>query len=101
MARVGGDHALLNELVTLFREDARQQVLELKRALAEADAEAFARAAHCLKRMLATFSAHRACALCRKLEHLARGGDLAATGGTLEALEHELAVLEKELASQA
>ena len=97
MERVGQDAALLGELLTLFRSDARQKVRELHDTLAAGDAEGFARAAHCMKGMVATFSAHRTFALTRQLEEMGRSADLREAPLLLARLEHELEVLEHEL----
>jgi signal transduction histidine kinase/CheY-like chemotaxis protein/HPt (histidine-containing phosphotransfer) domain-containing protein len=97
MERVGQDAALLAELLTLFRSDASQKVDELRLALERSDAEACARAAHCMKGMVATFSAHRAFAVSRQIEELGRRGDLAPAEPLVAQLEHELQILEHEL----
>jgi HPt (histidine-containing phosphotransfer) domain-containing protein len=80
-----------------FRTDARHKLEELRQALAFRDAEGFARIAHCLKGMAATFAAGRAFAVSRELEELGRAGDLRDAAPVVSRLEYELGVLEQEL----
>ena len=56
------------ELVDTFLQEAPGLLEELKRALAEGDADAFRRAAHSLKSNSNTFGAQKLAALARELE---------------------------------
>jgi hypothetical protein len=45
--RLGGDEALLLELCQIFLEESPKQLQKVRQAVAEADAQAVMRAAHC------------------------------------------------------
>jgi two-component system, sensor histidine kinase and response regulator len=97
MERVGQDAVLLGELLAMFRVDARLKLAELSLALDQGDGDALARAAHCIKGMVATFSARRAFALGNQLEEMGRGRDLVGAPPVVALLGQELETLEQEL----
>lgn len=73
-ATMGGP--FVAELIDTFAEDARELIATLRRALAEADVDAFRRAAHSLKSNGETLGATELAALARELEAIARAGSL-------------------------
>ena len=73
-ATMGG--AFVVELIDTFREDAREQIATLRRALAETDLETFRRAAHSLKSTSESLGASGLADLARELEGQARAGSL-------------------------
>lgn len=76
----------ISELMDAFFEDAPLQIEQLKRALADHDAESFCRAAHTLKSNGATFGAEEFAALARELEMMGRDKNLE-VGNRLEVLQ--------------
>jgi len=64
------------ELIDTFGEDARELIATLRRALRDADLDAFRRAAHSLKSTSESLGATRLAALARELEAAARAGSL-------------------------
>ena len=94
---VGGDHALLRELVRIFLADCPHRLTEIKAALGRRDAEALGIAAHTLKGSIGNFAAQKSFEACRRLEIAAKESDLKKAGEAFVALESELVVLTKEL----
>jgi PAS domain S-box-containing protein len=86
------------ELVATFAEDAHELVATLRRALAEADLDAFRRAAHSLKSTSESIGATSLAMLARALEAMARAGRLEAAAEHMTRLggAHEAAVRELE-----
>ena len=83
-ATMGGP--FVAELIETFVEDARELVATLRRALAEADVDAFRRAAHSLKSTSETLGAVGLAALARELEAMARAGSLQGAAERIEPL---------------
>jgi GAF domain-containing protein/CheY-like chemotaxis protein/HPt (histidine-containing phosphotransfer) domain-containing protein len=83
-ATMGGD--FVGELIDTFLEDGRQLVATLRKSLADADVEAFRRAAHSLKSNGETLGAASMAVLARELEAMARGGSLEGAGERLDPL---------------
>ncbi|HXF93702.1 MAG TPA: Hpt domain-containing protein [Nitrospiraceae bacterium] len=73
LAGVDGDRDLLRELAALFVKQGTNDLDTLRRAWAEQDREALAKAAHRLKGAVLQFAAHKAHMACRRLEEVARG----------------------------
>jgi HPt (histidine-containing phosphotransfer) domain-containing protein len=94
---VAGDGDLLRELVVLFREDAPALRDELHAALAEKNALRLGRAAHKLAGAVSNFHACRTLSLARRLEELARAGELQEVPATLADLDCALAALHPAL----
>ena len=65
---LGDDHAVFDELVHLYRQDAPGHLQQLQHALAQGDADALRHSAHALKGMLGVFAAERAMAAAQQLE---------------------------------
>jgi HPt (histidine-containing phosphotransfer) domain-containing protein len=78
LSRIGDDEALFQTLVEMFLADAPGYLQEIDTAWAKSDLEHLHRAAHTLKGVLATFSAHAGQQVAQGLEFAAKGADLAA-----------------------
>jgi two-component system sensor kinase len=76
LSRVDGDVALLQELVTIFREDCPSLLEEIGAAVERRDAETLARAAHALKGSIGIFDMGVPFVLALRLETMGREGDL-------------------------
>jgi HPt (histidine-containing phosphotransfer) domain-containing protein len=76
--------AFVVELIDTFREDAREQIATLGRALAGTDLETFRRAAHSLKSTSESFGASGLADLARELEARARAGSLEGAADRVE-----------------
>ncbi|PYM60404.1 MAG: hypothetical protein DMD79_15845, partial [Candidatus Rokuibacteriota bacterium] len=87
---VGGDRVLIRELVGVFVADCPGRRLELRQAIARADAEGLRQVAHGLKGALATLGATAAWALAADLERRGEDGRLQDAEDTLARLEDEL-----------
>lgn len=81
--------AFLKEVISVYLESSGRQMEEIRRAAAAADAGALFRAAHSLKSPSGHLGAMGLMEICREVEGLARGGDLAGAVGRLGALESE------------
>jgi CheY-like chemotaxis protein/HPt (histidine-containing phosphotransfer) domain-containing protein len=88
---VGGDRALLREMVALFIEDYPKRVLEISDALRDNNAEALEFAAHAVKGAAMTLCARRVGDTALSLEQMGRASELHLAGDALAALEDELA----------
>ena len=79
MENLGGDKAMLGEVIILCREnDAPRLLAELALGIQTGDAEAIAKAAHAFKGMVGAFNATDAWAAAKLLEMTARAGKLSA-----------------------
>ena len=87
MQLVGGNQAVLNELIDTFLTDAPASLATMHRALRDQDAASFRRAAHTLKSNAADFGAHKLADLCRELEAKGRNDDLEGADTLLAAAE--------------
>jgi two-component system, sensor histidine kinase and response regulator len=74
LARVGGDRALLTEMIRLFAEDAPRSLDRVHAAIDARDAEALRRAAHALKGAAANFEATDVVHAARALEEIGQSG---------------------------
>ncbi len=99
LARVGGDTELLKEIASLFLENYRDWLAELRQAAARGDAQMVERTAHGLKGSVANFGARDAVEASLNLETLGRSGDLAGATESLAALESALETLRGDLES--
>ena len=94
---VGGDFALLREIVALFAEDAPRQLEAMRKAIAAGDAKALADAAHTLKGAAANFDPGEAAGLALRLERLGRAGTLEGAAELCDALAKAIGDLGTEL----
>ncbi len=101
LERVGGDKALLIELVRLFLQECPGWLRELRRGLEAGDATVLKRVAHNLKSCLGNFGARAAFERALHLETLGREGNLAGAEQACRALEQSLERLRPALAAFA
>ena len=95
--RVGGDEALMRDVLGVFLDEAAGMTASARAAVAARDAAAVERAAHSLKGALLNVSAPRAAALAHRLEQLARAGELGEAPVLVDRLGEELGRLEAEM----
>jgi HPt (histidine-containing phosphotransfer) domain-containing protein len=74
LRRIGGDEALLSDLVTIFLEDCPGQMTAIRAALDSADIEQLRMSAHSLKGSAANLSGSAVAEAARALEHLGASG---------------------------
>ncbi len=96
--RVGGDRALLREVVRLFFETYPASLAELREAAARRDGEAVHRLAHTFKGMVAHFGAQAAAEAALRLEVMGQTGDLTGAEEACTALSAALERLRPALA---
>jgi HPt (histidine-containing phosphotransfer) domain-containing protein len=89
LATTGDDPELLREIVALFLEDCPRMVKDIEVALAAADCESAARAAHTLKGSVAVLGACALAAAARDVEQTARKDDLEAAAGAFRQVADE------------
>jgi two-component system, sensor histidine kinase and response regulator len=94
---VDGDGELLRELVGLFHEDGPTLQDELRASLAACDSGRLGRAAHKIAGAVSNFHARRTLHAARRLEELARTGNLHEAPAALADLEGALAALHPAL----
>ncbi|MGH7302064.1 MAG: response regulator, partial [Candidatus Rokuibacteriota bacterium] len=87
---VGGDRALLDELLGIFVEDAPVRMKAIRRALAGGEAAELMREAHTIKGALKVIGATTAAGLAQGLEALGRDGNMSEADKLAVALEREM-----------
>jgi two-component system, sensor histidine kinase and response regulator len=87
---VGGDRALLDELLGIFVEDAPVRMDAIRKAIAGGEATELTREAHTLKGALKVIGATTAAGLAQGLEALARDGNMSEADKLSTALEREM-----------
>lgn len=97
MQRLGHDHGLLAELRKLLAVESARKLGELATAIVTANRLAVVGVAHCLRGMLSTFSAARACDVAAEIERAARRDRLDQADSLLDRLSQELQTLHAEL----
>ena len=90
LSNVGGDVALLREIVELFLEECPRMVEAIQRGIDAGDAAGVQRAAHTLKGSVSVFGAHRTVELALQLECMGRAGDLTGAAEAMGLLAAEL-----------
>ncbi len=90
---------LMLEIIGLFFEECRNELPEMREALAESDFERLLRLAHTLKGSLASLQAPFARRRAQTLESAAKDHKFAICSETLGALEQDLGVLNRHLES--
>jgi CheY-like chemotaxis protein len=98
LARLGGDEALLRELIRLFQEDAVVLVRRIRKEIAEGDADAATRAAHNLRGLAANFDDLRTISAAGAVEQAAKRSELAEALRLVPELEASLDALQAALA---
>jgi two-component system, sensor histidine kinase and response regulator len=94
---LGGDRALLGEVIDVFLADAPLRLAEARAALEKGDAAAIAAQAHTLKSMVGLFTTSEPFAAARELEAIGKQGDLALAAQAAATLEGAVATLETGL----
>jgi PAS domain S-box-containing protein len=95
----GGDRALLQEIIEVFRKDYPQSLRRLDRAVARRDAEALRMTAHALKGSIATVGSPAGRLTAFELEQMGRSGDLAGAPEAVIRLRERLKLLEQAFAA--
>lgn len=99
LARLEGDHELFDDLATLFLEESPKELAAIRLALDRHDAAALAASAHKLKGSVTQFCAQPLFESVKRLEGLARAGDLAAALTCSAEVESGLTALQAALRS--
>jgi len=97
LAGFGGNGKLVREVVDVFMEDAPAMISRLRDAAGVRDSVKLASAAHALKGAAGLFAEGRAYESARRLERLAKAGDLSAAGPALADVEADVSQLIAEL----
>jgi len=97
LSYVGGDRALLDELLVIFAEDAPVRMDAIRKAIAGGDAQELMREAHTLKGALKVLGAAAAAGLALELETLGREGDMSRARNAGAALQRAMDRLTQEL----
>jgi len=97
MERVGGDPALLAEVVELLREDVPKLLTQLRVAIRSRDLPASVRTAHTLKGEFSNFTKSGAYLTTIELVEASRNGDAVAAATVLGRLEEEVVRLMEDL----
>jgi signal transduction histidine kinase/CheY-like chemotaxis protein/HPt (histidine-containing phosphotransfer) domain-containing protein len=100
LGHVGGDPALLAEVVAIFRNEGPRILESIERALAAGTCPPVAASAHRLKGSLATLGAGASVAAAERLEESAAAGDLRLARDAWKGLRLELDRLTPELAGE-
>jgi len=87
---VGGDRALLDELLGIFVEDAPVRMDAIRKAIVAGEAPELTREAHTLKGSLKVIGAITAAGLAQGLEAVARDGNMSEADKLSSALEREM-----------
>jgi two-component system, sensor histidine kinase and response regulator len=90
LARVGGDRALLGEMIRLFAEDAPRNVGLIRAAIDARDSDALRRAAHALKGAAANFEAADVVQAARMLEEIGQSGQFDGDAAAWQSLTTEM-----------
>jgi HPt (histidine-containing phosphotransfer) domain-containing protein len=93
LERMEGDATILGEAVDMFLAEAPRHLSDIHGAVARRDLKALALAAHSLKGMASLFDATFVVAETKRMELLAKDGDIGGARRALQDLEHELARL--------
>jgi two-component system sensor histidine kinase/response regulator len=97
LASLGGTTSLLADVVTVFLADIPGMLEQLKQAAAAKNISAMAAAAHAIKGSVGLFTEGDALLTARKVEQLARDGDVAAATRASVDLEKAVEALNAEL----
>jgi HPt (histidine-containing phosphotransfer) domain-containing protein len=102
LAKLDGDRELFADLVCLFLEESPKELAAARAALARQDGSALSSAAHKLKGSVMQFCAHPLSESVKRLESMARCGDLASAAALCETIDRQLidlhGVLRREIA---
>jgi HPt (histidine-containing phosphotransfer) domain-containing protein len=95
--QVGYDNELMVEIIDLFLEERKGQVVEMRASAASGDWEALSRTAHTIKGSLSSLHATRARSRAQELESASKNNDGEVSVRALTQLLKDLEVLEPEL----
>ena len=97
LEQLGGDTALLSELVQLFMLDKDDIVADLRNAADRSDAKALEQTAHRLRGTIGALAPGPALQSAARLESMGREGDLSGVETTLDLLEEQIDEVGREL----
>ncbi|GMR22318.1 MAG: hypothetical protein BMS9Abin37_0658 [Acidobacteriota bacterium] len=97
LAGVRGDRALLSELISLFHEDSGDMLEDMEEAIKQQDARTLASSAHVFVGSLGNFASGEAYETARRIERLAREGQLQDCGTLFAFLVEQTRRLEDRL----
>ena len=97
LAGVGGNRALLAEVIDVFLVDAPLRLADARAAFEKGDAAAIAAQAHTLKSMVGLFTMSTPFAAARELEAIGKQGDLSQVARASATLESAVTALEERL----
>jgi len=100
MGRLEDDQEFFRELLTIFRQDSRDNLEKARTELAKPDLPALSRTAHTLKGMLRNLSMQRAAESARLLETAAHEGKAQECAGLLQDLQRGVEALLPEVEAQ-
>ncbi|MFT5466162.1 MAG: two-component system sensor histidine kinase/response regulator [Verrucomicrobiales bacterium] len=89
-ANLGADENLMKDLIGFFKEDSEKFLTETESGLAAADAKAVHGGVHSLKGLVGNYAADRASDLAKRLDEIARSGELAGAAELLDELRAEI-----------
>jgi CheY-like chemotaxis protein len=101
LARLDGDEALLAEVVEIFLDEAPRQLNALRRAIDTGDTAIAAETAHSLKGQLGYFGVAEISSRARRLEELARSGNLSTLTLEFPELAAEIEILLQTMRASA
>ncbi|MEZ6046432.1 MAG: response regulator [Planctomycetaceae bacterium] len=93
LRRLGGDHHILNSMITYFYEDGPELLTEIKENFSSENCTELTRAAHSLKGLCANFEGETAASLAAQIESRARKSDLINIDEVIAQLEVETGLL--------
>ncbi len=99
LSQVGGDRALLKQLITIFLADSPDGLARIQDALEHRDLESLKKAAHAFRGSVSIFAAPAAVHSAVNLETLARAGNLPQAADEFARLQREVARLQQALAT--
>ncbi len=97
LARVDNDRELLQDLVTIFKEEFPRHLQALREAVESRDGKRVAVAAHTLKGMLSNLAAGDASAAAARLEQMGRNGETSELCKVFASFEKDAAKLLPQL----
>lgn len=101
LRRMGGSAKMLRDVAKIFTQDTPKRVTAIRKAIEQEDGAALAAAAHALRGSLAMLGAADIAAEMRKVETLAKEGQVSEARGIFRAIESKLADFEKLIAGFA
>ena len=101
LRRVGGNPKMLRDVARIFAQDTPKRMSAIRKAIGRDDAPALATAAHALRGSVAMLGGSEIADALRKVETLARAGEVAEAGKILTSIEGTLSAFEKRIAEIA